>query len=543
MAIRLNRGHPQLKGCVAFLDPNNRDYINNVRAILFGVNSSIAAGGPPQSRGQNLRVTGSASGGYFPVGQQFYDQMESTTAFTVSVWAKMDSMATWGHVVALPWIEDAWSNPFTTLEFQKNTSTTGGRIVFTIGGVGNASASSNGFWLIDSTWHLYTVVRNGTSVDFYQDAAYFSAGDAVGGGAIDFDGRYNDIHLLNKSHLDPGEDVLGDVSVAWIYNRALSLPEIKANYENPWAPFERQIFIPIGAAAPAGESHIANVPLGTLGLTGQTFQAVVSDHHKIEIPLGALGFTGQVPTTDTTEHHKIVVPLSTLGLTGQVPTVLTSGNRWVDIPVGSLGLTGQVPTVLVAEDETVVVPLGTLGFTGQVPTVDTPDNRFINAPLGSLGFTGQIPTVNTTEHHKIEIPLGALGFTGQIPTVETPDNRFINVPLGLLGLTGQIPTVETPDNRSVNVPLGTLGFTGQVLTVEVPENKYINLPLGILGLTGQTLTVDTEEEAIAELPLSTLIFMGKTLRVFTSTGGASSPSGPLQDPLSPPITDTGEGYE
>lgn len=202
------------------------------------------------------------------------------------------------------------------------------------------------------------------------------------------------------------------------------------------------------------------------------------------LPLGTIAVTGKVPTVTATAHKTSNLPLGTIAVTGQTPTITASDHKTTDLPLGTIAVAGQTPTVTATANKTADLPLGTISVTAQPLTVDTTAHKTSDLPLATITVQGIAPSVTAGANVDVDLPLGTITVAAQTPSVNTTTNQVSDLPLGTIAIAGQAPTVTTTASVTSDLPVAGILVAGLTPTIFVTDPKEVDLPLGTITVAG-----------------------------------------------------------
>lgn len=103
--------------------------------------------------------------------------------------------------------------------------------------------------------------------------------------------------------------------------------------------------------------------------------------------------TGIVPLISWGNFAEI--PAGSISITGYAPSVDVPNEQFAEIPAGAITLTGYAPDVdNIAQDQTAEIPAGSMSVTGYAPDTEIFDHQFSRPPAGALTFTGNAPDID-----------------------------------------------------------------------------------------------------------------------------------------------------
>jgi len=306
----------------------------------------------------------------------------------------------------------------------------------------------------------------------------------------------------------------GDIIGIWFFDISLfnqgdpNFNLLKLFFEDPWQIFPPQrrplLIQSAGAAPPAEENNISQLPATALTLTANAPQVVATENNFAVLPATALTLTANAPTAVATENNFAVLPATALTLTPNNPQVVATENNIAQLPATALTLTANNPQAVTTEKNIAVLPATALTLTANNPQAIVTEGETSLLPATALTLTANAPTAVSTDNNIAQLPATALTLTANAPQSVVTENNISQLPATALTLTANNPQAIVTEGETALLPATALTLTANVPTAVATENNFAELPATALTLTANNPQSVTTENNVAQLPATAL---------------------------------------
>lgn len=212
------------------------DLIGRDKGVLLGTN--IWNGKMPEGPAAESNAT-ATDGVYWRASRLLYRRLVRDC--TIIVRADVDSMASSGSLLTVPYANSGFSSPFVSLGLTRSANTSSGRFLYTDAGSSEIVDSDVGFIATTDGPTTYGVTRKGATVKFFRNGIQHGVSKTLGADEdVDWNTE-NDVTIFNRSRYSTGNGIDGRCTLAAILCRSLTDEQMGlACAPDPFDPFREE---------------------------------------------------------------------------------------------------------------------------------------------------------------------------------------------------------------------------------------------------------------------------------------------------------------
>lgn len=314
--------HPLARGLAFFIvgnAENAADLVSGYRAESIST-SKVTTGSTGRAFDGSAATTGTG------FGVQLGDRVKAiTTEMTVACHVDIRAIANNAKILTVPYHFSTYTAPF--YSFSLGRSGSGSRLALFMSDNPSTNmtiAPADGAFPVTGNYHL-AAVRSGTTGAWYRNGESYALNvNSATANPIVF-GTGDKVGLLNHSPRSPGETVNGQLYWAAVWSRALSQPEVREIYRNPY-----QILKPAKARVYRYFAETeTELGAGTSASTLPAPSTVATGSRTIPARTAASGAVVPMPDSAGTSVRTIPVRTAASAATTPKPTTVSSAVRTI----------------------------------------------------------------------------------------------------------------------------------------------------------------------------------------------------------------------